>query len=238
MELTAFFFSFVAGVLSTLSPCVLPILPIIISSALQYSRKGLLALIIGISLSFAITGSLISYAAMAWDFDIGIIKTISASLLLGFGLIILIDPLNQKFTQIASRLMSGGNNKVATYEATGVSGQFILGLLLGFVWTPCVGPTLGAAISLAIQGDSLPIVFAIMLVFGLGAGVPLLVFGSLSGKMINREKLSGHVNIIKKVLGVFLVLIALMILLGYDRYVETILVELMPDWLTDLTTSM
>lgn len=238
MEITAFFFSFVAGVLSTLSPCVLPILPIIISSALQHSRQGLIALIIGISLSFAITGSLISYAAMAWEFDISIIKTISASLLLTFGLIILIDPLNVKFTQIASRLMSGGTNKVATYEATGTSGQFILGLLLGFVWTPCVGPTLGAAISLAIQGDSLPIVFGIMLVFGAGAGVPLLVLGSLSGKIINREKLGNNVNVMKKVLGVFLVLIALTILFGYDRYLETLLVELMPDWLTDLTTSI
>lgn len=238
MEITAFFFSFVAGVLSTLSPCVLPILPIIISSALQHSRQGLIALIIGISLSFAITGSLISYAAMAWEFDISIIKTISASLLLTFGLIILIDPLNVKFTQIASRLMSGGTNKVATYEATGTSGQFILGLLLGFVWTPCVGPTLGAAISLAIQGDSLPIVFGIMLVFGAGAGVPLLVLGSLSGKIINREKLGNNVNVMKKVLGVFLILIALTILLGYDRHLETLLVELMPDWLTDLTTSI
>jgi len=238
MEFTAFFFSFVAGVLSTLSPCVLPILPIIISSALQHSRKGLLALIMGISLSFAVTGSLISFAAISWDFDITIIKTLSASLLLIFGLIILIDPLNQKFTQVTSKLMSRGNSKVATYEANGVSGQFILGLLLGFVWTPCVGPTLGAAISLAIEGDSLAYVFSIMLVFGLGAGLPLLALGSLSGKIINREKLGQYVNSMKKVLGVFLVLIALTILLGYDRHLETLLVELMPDWLTDLTTSL
>ena len=238
MEITAFFFSFAAGVLSTLSPCVLPILPIIISSALQHSRKGLAALIIGISLSFAITGSLISYAAMAWDFDINIIKNVSATLLLTFGLIILIDPLNRKFTEVMSRLMNRGNTKIATYEADGTSGQFILGLLLGFVWTPCVGPTLGAAISLAIQGDSLPIVFAIMLVFGLGAGLPLLIFGSLSGKIINREKLNKHVNIMKKILGAFLILIALTILLGYDRHLETILVEMMPDWLTALTTSI
>jgi len=238
MEFTAFFFSFVAGVLSTLSPCVLPILPIIISSALQHSRKGLLALIMGISLSFAVTGSLISFAAISWDFDITIIKTLSASLLLIFGLIILIDPLNQKFTQVTSKLMSRGNSKVATYEANGVSGQFILGLLLGFVWTPCVGPTLGAAISLAIEGDSLAYVFSIMLVFGLGAGLPLLALGSLSGKIINREKPGQYVNSMKKVLGVFLVLIALTILLGYDRHLETLLVELMPDWLTDLTTSL
>lgn len=238
MELTAFFFSFIAGVLSTLSPCVLPILPIIISSALQQSKQGLIALIIGISLSFAITGSVVSYAAMSWDFDVSVIKTISAFLLLGFGIIILIDPLNQKFTELASRVMSGGNSKVASYEAAGASGQFILGLLLGFVWTPCVGPTLGAAISLAIQGDSLPVVFSIMMVFGLGAGVPLLVLGRLSGKIINREKVNKHVRLTKKVLGVFLILIALLILCGYDRHLEAFLVELMPDWLTNLTTSL
>ena len=151
---------------------------------------------------------------------------------------ILIEPLNQKFSQLASQLMSRGNNKVATYQATDFGGQFILGLLLGFVWTPCVGPTLGAAISLAIQGDSLPIVFSIMLVFGMGAGVPLLVLGSLSGKIINREKLTKHVHLMKKVLAVFLILIALSILLGLDRHLESLLVEMMPDWLTDLTTSI
>ena len=77
-----------------------------------------------------------------------------------------------------------------------------------------------------------------MLIFGLGAGVPLLVLGSVSGKLINRDKLNKHVNLTKKLLGVFLVLIALTILLGYDRHLETMLVELMPDWLTDLTTSI
>ncbi|MGB0899993.1 MAG: cytochrome c biogenesis CcdA family protein [Psychrobium sp.] len=238
MELSSFFFSFVAGILSTLSPCVLPILPIIISSALQQSKHGLLALILGISLSFAVTGSVISAAAFAWDFDISVIKDVSAVLLLLFGLIILIDPLSQKFSQLASRLMSRGNNKVATYQANGTGGQFILGALLGLVWTPCVGPTLGAAISLALQGDSLPMVFVIMLIFGMGAGVPLLILGALSGKIINRDKLNKHVNITKKLLGAFLVLMALTILLGYDRQLETILVELMPDWLTDLTTSI
>ena len=238
MELSAFFFSFLAGILSTLSPCVLPILPIIIASALAQSRHGLFALIIGISLSFAISGSLISVVAIAWDFDMSVIKNISACLLLVFGLIIAIKPLHQKFSQITSQWMSGSNNKVTTYKAVGVNGQFILGILLGFVWTPCVGPILGAAISLAIQGNSVGVVFAIMLLFGVGAGLPLLILGSMSGKFIHRQKLAEQVNSMTKLLGFFLILIAVTILLGYNRYIESWLVALMPDWLTTLTASI
>jgi cytochrome c biogenesis protein CcdA len=237
MELTALFFSFIAGTLSTLSPCVFPILPIIVSSSLQYSWKGLVALITGLSLSFAITGSLITYSAMVWDFDINVIKNVSAILLLIFGLIILVDKFNEKFVLLTSKLTNKGNEKLSTYDATGTRGQLFLGLLLGFVWTPCVGPTLGAAISFAIQGENLFSVFGSMLLFGLGAGLPLLILGLLSNKMVNRQKVTKNANLIKKILGVFLITMAVLILFGYDKVLETYLVDIMPNWLTDITTS-
>jgi len=238
MDLTAFIFSFLAGVLSTLSPCVLPILPIIVSSALQEQLKGLLALVFGLSLSFAITGTLLSYSAMLWDFDISSIKTFSAGLLLLFGLIIIFDKLNEKFVAFASILTNKGNQKLSGFKASGTVGQFMLGALLGFVWTPCVGPTLGAAISFAIQGENMFSAFVTMLIFGIGAGLPLLFIAMMSGKLLNRQKIAVNAVRMKKAMGAFLIVISVGIFTGYDKVVETYLIEISPDWLTTLTTTI
>ena len=237
MDFISLFFSFLAGVLSTLSPCVLPILPIIISSSLQYRTKGLLLLVAGLALSFAFTGTFITYATMLFNFDITYIKYTSAILLLVFGLIIVVDKFNEKFVALMSKLTAKGNEKIATYEANSAKSQFVLGLLLGFVWTPCVGATLGTAISFAIQGDSLLMAFITMLIFSIGASVPLLVIGFFSNKVIGKFNLNQNANKAKKILGYILILLSIMILTGYDKQLETFLVELMPEWLSDLTTA-
>lgn len=237
MDLLSFFFSFLAGILSTLSPCVLPILPIIIASSLQYKTKGLLALVFGLSLSFAFTGTFITYATMLFDFDITYIKYVSASLLLFFGLIIVIEKFNQKFVSVMSSLTAKGNEKISNFEANSARGQFILGLLLGFVWTPCVGATLGTAISFAIQGENLFMAFLVMLIFSIGAALPLLVIGFFSNKVIGKYNLNKNALIVKKVLGYILIILSLLILTGYDKELETFLVNSMPNWLSDLTTA-
>jgi len=250
-----YFFSLLAGILSTLSPCVLPILPIIVSSALQEKSKGLIALVLGLSLSFAVMGTFISYSAIAWGFDTDIIRNISAYLILFFGLVLVIDKLNIKFVEITSKLTNKGNEKLATYNATGIKGQFILGGLLGFVWVPCVGATLGTAIGLAVNGESMVTAFTIMLAFGLavngesmvtaftimlafglGAGIPLLLVGFASNLFNNKRSISLGAGKIKKILGFMLILISLLVLTGFDKQVEILLLNSTPDWLTDLTT--
>ena len=232
----SFIFAFIAGLLSTLSPCVLPILPIIVSSALQNKIKGLIALVFGLSLAFAVMGTFISYSAMIWGFDTNIIKMISAGLLLFFGLVLIIDKLNLKFVEWSSKLTNKGNEKIATYEANGVKGQFVLGLLLGMVWIPCVGPTLGAAIGLAMNGDSLLTAFSTMIFFGFGAGLPLLLIGFASTKFKDKQKISSKASKSKKILGFMLILISVLILTGFDKQLEILLLDLTPEWLNNLTT--
>jgi cytochrome c biogenesis protein CcdA len=231
-----FIFALLAGVLSTLSPCVLPILPIIVSSALQSKVKGLIALVMGLSLSFAIMGTFISYAAMLWGFDTDLIKNVGAAMVLFFGLVMVIDKWNQKFVEITSRFTDKGNNKIATFEANGAKGQFLLGILLGVVWVPCVGPTLGSAIGLAVSGDGFLSAFVTMLIFGIGAGIPLLLIGLFSSRFSNRDALRTGSAKAKKILGYMLILIAVLVLTGADKQVEIFLLSITPDWLNDLTT--
>jgi cytochrome c-type biogenesis protein len=238
METTAILFSFIAGILSTLSPCVLPLLPIIVSSSLQESFKGLFMLVLGLSMSFAITGTLLAYSAILWGFDIEIIKYISATLLIIFGLILLSEKLNDKFVSMASFLTQKSNDKLATYNATGNAGQFFLGILLGVAWTPCIGPSLGSAISLVLQGNNLLDAFIAMSLFGLGAGIPLLVIAFLSGKVINKKKVATRASVIKKIMAFLIILIGIGILTGLDKNVEIFLLSITPDWLLNLTTSI
>ncbi len=174
---------------------------------------------------------------MLFDFDITYIKYVSASLLLIFGLIIVIEKFNQKFVSVMSSLTAKGNEKISNFEANNARGQFILGLLLGFVWTPCVGATLGTAISFAIQGENLFMAFLVMLIFSIGAALPLLVIGFFSNKVIGKYNLNKNALIVKKVLGYILIVLSLLILTGYDKELETFLVNSMPNWLSDLTTA-
>src|SRR5262249_30712656 len=106
------------------------------------------------------------------------------------------------------------------------------------VWSPCVGPTLGAASLLAAQGRDLPQVGATMLMFGLGAAAPLLLLGLLSRKVLLhwRQRLFSAGQSLKAALGVLLIAIGVLVLTGLDKSLETALVDLSPQWLTDFTT--
>jgi len=127
---------------------------------------------------------------------------------------------------------------MARFSFNGLTGQFMLGLLLGAVWSPCVGPTLGAASVLASQGRDIPAVAAVMLAFGLGTALPLLLIGTLSREALNRWRgrmISGG-KMGKKVLGGAALLVAMLILTGLDHALESSLVAASPEWLTNLTT--
>jgi cytochrome c biogenesis protein CcdA len=116
----------------------------------------------------------------------------------------------------------------------------LLGLVLGIIWSPCVGPTLGAALGLAGQGQNLAEVAVLMLCFGLGAGLPLVLLGSVSRtRMLAwRRRLMEAGKRGKQVLGVLLLALAVLILSGLDKRVETVLLDASPAWLQRLTTSI
>jgi len=111
-------------------------------------------------------------------------------------------------------------------------------LLLGVAWSPCLGPTLGAASLLASEATDLPRVAATMLVFGLGAASPLLAVGVLSREVISKASarlLSAGQNL-RAALGIGFVLVGALIVTGMDKQIETALVNISPQWLTALTT--
>jgi cytochrome c biogenesis protein CcdA len=232
--------SLAAGSLSTLSPCVLPIIPILLGTAVAAHRFGPYALAAGLALSFALVGILISSAGAAIGLDQPLLRHLAAVVLLGFGLILLSARLQDRFAGATAALSGLGQALLAKVSLDGLTGQFVLGLLLGLVWSPCVGPTLGAAIGLASQGQDLGQVTLSMALFGIGAGAPLVLLGLLSRQamMRIRGRLLASGKLGKQVLGGVMLVLGVMILSGADKQFETWVLNAAPDWLVNLTTAI
>ena len=229
---------YVAGILTTLSPCVLPLVPIVAATALAAHRLGPYALALGLTISFAAVGIFVAALGASLGLDQAFFRNIAATVLIAFGVLLLSTRLQERIATAASGLSAAGDGLIARLNLDGLAGQFIVGLVLGVVWSPCVGPTLGAATTLASQGQSLAQISLLMVIFGLGAGTPLIALGSVSratmirlrGSMLSAGKLG------KSILGIILVLLGIAILSGLDKSFEAWVVGIYPDWLNDLTT--
>ncbi|MDE2000636.1 MAG: cytochrome c biogenesis protein CcdA, partial [Burkholderiales bacterium] len=223
---------------STLSPCVLPILPILLGSATAAHPRAPLALAGGLALSYAVIGTLIAWAGAAIGIDASLFRNVGAAILGLLGLVLMSASLQQRFASATSGIGDAGNNFISRLNLNGLRGQFAIGLALGVVWSPCVGPTLGAAVVLASQGAHLPQVALLMGIFGIGAAMPVvgLAYLSRAAMMKVRGKLMQAGKTGKIVLGVVMVSIAALILTGADKPLEAWLVDMSPAWLTALTT--
>lgn len=230
--------AFLAGVLSILSPCVLPLLPIVLGGAAAEHRWGPLALAGGLTLSFTAIGLFVATVGFAIGLDSDFFRAVAAALFLAVGAVLVVPRFQERLALAAGPVGNWTEQRFGGLSTHGIGGQFALGLLLGAVWIPCVGPTLGAASLLAAQGRDLGVVTATMLIFGLGAALPLTLLGTLSrAAMLRwRDRLAGAAKGFKVALGAVLIAVGAVILAGYDRAIETALVQASPAWLTELTT--
>ncbi len=227
-----------AGVLSVLSPCVLPLVPIVLGAAASEHRFGPVALAGGLALSFTIVGLFVATIGFAMGIDAGLFRTAAALLLVGIGAVLMAPGLQARLAVAAGPVGTWTEERFGGFSTTGLSGQFGVGLLLGAVWSPCVGPTLGAASVLAARGESLGAVALTMLAFGIGAALPLLGLGLLSRDALMRwrNRMMAAGKGLKGVLGALLASAGLLILTGLDKRLEAWLVDVSPEWLTALTT--
>jgi cytochrome c-type biogenesis protein len=227
-----------AGLLSTLSPCVLPLVPIVVATALGEHRLGPVALAAGLALSFVVIGLLVATVGFAAGLDQDVFRSVAAVLLIVVGGVLLVPRLQLRLASAAGPIGNWAQAQAGGFLTRGLGGQLAVGVLLGAVWTPCVGPTLGAASVLAARAENLTYVALTMLAFGIGAALPLLAIGMMSREALMRwrNRLLAAGSSGKTLLGVLLVATGALILTGLDKRVETILVDASPAWLTEFTT--
>ena len=144
-----------AELFSILSPCVLPLVPIILGTAVSEHRLGPLALAAGPATSFTAIGLFVATIAYSVGLYGEFFRVTGAVLLVAAGFALMLPRLQIQSALAAAPLGSWTQQKFGTTVTAGLRGQFGVGLLLGAVWSPCVGLTLGAASVLAAQGRSL-----------------------------------------------------------------------------------
>lgn len=231
--------AFAAGALTIVSPCVLPLVPIVLGSAAQRHRFGPLALAGGLVVSFATVGFLVAALGASAEFDSDLVRRGGAIILLLVGGLLVSTRLQDALGRVAAPLGAWAGQRQASLDRFGLAGQAGIGVLLGGVWSPCVGPTLGAATLLAAEGRNLGQVAEVMVAFGLGIAMMLLVLAFATRGFLARWRgtlmASGKNG--KRVLGALLMFVALLILTGADHRFEAFVLSVSPDWLTTLTTA-
>ncbi len=236
--MSALALALLAGVLSTLSPCVLPLLPIVLGAALTEHRHGPVALAAGVALSYVAVGLFVATIGFAVGLDQDIFRNVAALLLIAVGAVLLLPRLQVQLAVAAGPFGNWAHTQAGGMSTRGLSGQFALGLLLGAVWSPCVGPTLGAASVLAAQGKDIGRVALTMIAFGIGAAAPLIALGMLSREALMRwrDRLLEAGKGGKYLLGGLLLSVGVLIISGLDKRLEAVIVDASPAWLTHLTT--
>ena len=232
--------AYAAGLLTLINPCVLPVLPIVLASALQAGRHGPLLLAGGMSVSFVVLGMLVSVAGQSLGVTPETISNIGAVLMIGFGLMLLVPRFSESFATATAGFSARADAEFDTLDRSGATGQFLGGALLGAVWSPCIGPTLGAAIALASQGESLMRATMIMVFFALGVSTIILALGYGARSVIQRRQATMRAIAAKArpIMGAVFVAVGVGILFKVHHMIEFWAIQILPPWLIDLSVSL
>ncbi len=212
-----------AGILTVFSPCILPILPIIIGRSLNSHPWGPIALVSGLITGFAVTGSLLGITA-SWFIGLSSsLHKFAIVLLLCLGILSIFPKLSYRlfsYIQIDHRL-----EKIIPI---GLMGEFCLGTQLGLVWTPCAGPILASILVLAASNQAMISAFILLIIYGIGAALPMLAiaYGSrfFSQQILN---LRSHTVMLQRIGGVMVSLTAIAILSGWDVQLQLWLLSIL-----------
>ncbi len=231
---------YAAGLLTLINPCVLPILPIVLATALQAGRSGPLVLAAGMSLSFVTLGLFVASLGRTFGITEESVSSAAAVLMIGFGLILLVPRFSASFATATAGVSGRADSGIDQIDRDGLSGQFTAGVLLGAVWSPCIGPTLGGAISLASQGESMLRAGGIMITFALGVSTVILALAYGAQSVIRKRQaaMRRFANAARPVMGAVFVAVGTAILFKFHHVIEIWALDNLPAWFTDFSVSI
>ena len=229
--------AYLAGLLTLINPCVLPVLPIVLASALSADKRAPLALTAGMSLSFVTVGMLVATLGYAIGLTEDVMAKAGAALMIVFGLVLLVPAFAQRFELAAAGLSGSAGARMQATDMSGLPGQFLGGVLLGAVWSPCIGPTLGGAIALASQGQDLAWVGLIMIFFALGVSTLIIGLGLGARETLRRraDRLRGLAERSKPIMGIVFIAVGAALLMNVHHIIESWAVSILPYWFQDLS---
>lgn len=210
--------AFVEGLGLIISPCILPILPIMLAASLDGGRRRPLGIITGFITAFTVF-ALLSRQILAWlSLDPNLIRTLALGLLVLFGITLLSKKLSDKLLATTQSLANLGQRLTSRWnQSAGFLSGVGIGMLIGLIWTPCAGPIMAAAIVEIIQAQTNWEAALTVIMFALGAGIPMLLIALAGRKIMNRlEFVKKHSYAFRRGLGVIIIGMAALIYSGAD----------------------
>lgn len=230
--------SLVAGSLTTLSPCVFPVLPLVVGGAVQSNRLAPIIMAFGMVTSFSIAGWVLGSLGPQLGVDSENLRLFGAWMLLAFAVVMMIPAWNGKLAEWMSPVANSVNQASSGINTSSVLGSFGLGAILGIIWSPCSGPLLASTIAMVASGKSGGQGAITLGLFGLGASMPLVAIAYASRAGISKMQgwIESRMGRVKQIFAIVLGTTGLLILTGYDKRLEASIVTMLPNsWLTLIT---
>lgn len=226
-------FAFLAGIVTILSPCILPVLPIVLSGSISGGKRRPWGVVLGFILSFTIFTLFLTALVKSLGISSNTLRSISVVIIFLFGLSLILPNFQVFLEKLFSKLSSLFPK---TNSNSGFWGGLLVGVTVGLLWTPCVGPILGSVISLAVSGSVTSSTFLITLAYSLGTALPMLAIVYGGRQLLNKVPwLTQNTAKIQIAFGVVMMLTALAIFFNLDRKFQSYILEKFPQYGTGLT---
>jgi cytochrome c biogenesis protein CcdA/thiol-disulfide isomerase/thioredoxin len=215
-------FAFLSGLATVVSPCVLPVLPMVLSTSVGAGRWRPLGVVLGLTGTFTVATLAGAAAAQALAVPSSTLRTLSIAMLALFGLSMLIPSwghaLGRWFSPVAR--MAGGS---ASTQRSGLGGGMLMGAALGLLWAPCVGPIMGSVLALAVSRGVSPDLAWITLAYALGCGLPLLFIGYGARRLLaGARSLGPRSGLVRQAFGALTLLACLALFFGLESRVQAL----------------
>ena len=242
MSLSLVLSSFFAGILTIFSPCILPMVPFVVRSSFQKSKWGPVLLALGVALSFSISTFIIATSGQLLGLTPDKLKILSGIFLLLASLLFifpgLIDALSRALSPINNKIQNMTSGKFSNNNS--VFMEFINGLFLGPIWAPCSGPTLAIIIGIIINNPETKSSIILLAIFSIGSILPILFFSYGAKSLVAKiqKKTLENSKRTKMALGAFCGIMAILILTGKDKVLETAILKILPEAFTNISLTI
>jgi cytochrome c-type biogenesis protein len=226
-----------AGMLTILSPCVLPLAPIVVAAASARDPRGPIALGLGLAATFGVLGGVLASFGVEFG-DSALARAASAVVMIAIGAALLAPGVGERIERRLGFVGRAADLMSERLPSAGLAGQAAAGVVLAFAWAPCAGPILGAALLIAAKGGSLAAAIATMTAYAVGAAGALIAAGYAVGRVASKTHFAWAGAAGRLALGAAFLVIGAAVLTGFDHQIEAVLVAAMPDWLTAFATSL
>lgn len=239
-----FVFAFLSGVITILSPCILPVLPVILAGSVRGGKTRSLGIVSGFIISFTLFTLTLTAIVQAFGIPADTLRIAAVVIIVLFGLVLIVPRFHEWFGIVAWKIANLGKSKKLKDsqhpgEKSGIAGYVSglpVGFSLGLVWTPCVGPIMASVISLALTEQLDTGAVFITLAYAMGTSIPMLAIMLGGRALLNRVPfLLKNTVKIQKIFGVLMIIVGISIGFGWDRQFQAAVLRVLPDYGTGLT---